>query len=450
MKTSYGIDLSERHLTLVRARGRNEVEVLVQSGAGRVPEGFARQIAAEVAAGRANCVAAIGCHEAVLRRVSAPFPGVERALKVFPSVLDVQLPFPLEQCATAFTALEANATGGTDALALAARREDVQRILQRNTDVGVDPVVLDHEGLALWVQAARETPAGDEDGRVVLHIGPAHSTLVYGRGPQLLGAHGARLGAGDAGDVAARARALATRVKTWLQAQSALGLTPRTRWIVTGVGATDQPLVAALRRELDLAAAVVPPGSDTLLARALASRGLSSGDLACNLRTGIQEHPAARRLATSRGRRHAVFALVAAAVLCLVNVGALYFASQRNDELQQRIQRLATQLAGSPAPRGQETLVVRRALEQQNVTYLPFTRVAAPGVSATLDQLLRTLGTNRIVASTMKLDADTLRFDARERDAAEVEQAVIDLKRAGWKLKATKTESGIAVEGSRR
>lgn len=449
LNTSYGIDLSERHLVIVRARGRSAVETLVQAGAGRAPEGFARQISGEVTAGRAHCVGSIGCHESVLRRVSAPFPGVERALKVFPSVLDVQLPFPLEQCACVFTGFEPGATGGTDALALAARREDVQRVLQRFADAGLDAVALDHEGLALWAQSFRERPGDGESGRVVVHIGPAHSTVVYGREGRLLGAHGARLGAGDPGDPETRARTLAGRVKTWLQAQTAVAVNERTRWLFSGAGAADTGFLAALCKELQVEAARTVDDPHTYLARALALRGLAADKLACNLRTGDQAHPQSRRLADARVRSRALVALLAGLLLCAVNGAALYFAAKRNDDLQRDIQRLAAEMAGSPAPRGQETLVVRRALDERNAVFLPFQRLASPGVSTSLAGVLQALGTNRTVVSRLSLEAGALRFDARPRDAAEVEKVVLELKRAGWTLKISKTESAITVEGTR-
>ena len=418
LKTAYGIDLSDRHVTLVRVRGRGAPEVLASGAPGRVPEGFARQIANEVAAGRATCVAAAGCHESVLRRVSAPFSQAERALRVFPSLLDVQLPFPLEQCAVAFTDLEANGSGGTDALAFAARREDVQRVLQRCADAGADPVVIDHEGLALWTESFRAVPAATpEDGRIVLQIGPAHSTLVYGRGRRMLGAHGARMGTADAGDAAARAKAMAARVKTWLQAQTSLTLSARTCWIVTGPGAADAAFLAALRAECPANELRVTDEPATYLARALARRGTNGEALACNLRTGPQEHPQVRRLAAAGGRRRVWFALVAACLLCLVNLAALWWAGQRNDRLQQEIQRQAAQLAGAPAPRGQETLVVQRALDQQRVTYRPFQRVARPGASATLSALLRVLGTNGAAIAGLQVEADSFRLEAGEASA---------------------------------
>ena len=81
-----------------------------------------------------------------------------KAEKVFPSLLDIQLPFPLEDCLYQFVEFRRTSEGMVSALVCAARREAIQACLDRYQAQGADPMLLDHEGLALWTQSLVEWP----------------------------------------------------------------------------------------------------------------------------------------------------------------------------------------------------------------------------------------------------------------------------------------------------
>jgi len=110
-------------------------------------------------AGGILVVAALRCRESLVRRLEAPFSSCRKARKVLPTLLDIQLPFPVEDCLCNFIGLHRTKERKVRALAVAARRIDVRRRLDALHTLGIDPVVLDQEGLALWtVRLARHHP----------------------------------------------------------------------------------------------------------------------------------------------------------------------------------------------------------------------------------------------------------------------------------------------------
>ncbi len=435
-KTAYGVDASDRHVVIVRVRG-GSVETLANTSSPNVPEALRRQIANDVNAGRSGCAAALPCHETVMRRISAPFPKLDRALKVFPSLLDVQLPFPLEQCAYVFTAATPNANGGLDALAIAARREDVAHALQRLGDAGIDPVSLDHEGLALWRQAQRELPVKKDAERVIVHLGPAHTTLVYGRGKNLVGAHSTRV-SGEPAQIAAR-------IQSWLRSQTELIVRPETAWIFAGASAND----AAVRSALGVSNAKVVDDPATFLARALAARSLGDDDAFCNLRSGEQDHPQARRGEASRVRNISVLAFAAALLLCAINFTAIFIATSRNDAAQKEIQRIAFELTGVPAPKGQEVLTAQRALDEKSAALLPFQRMVTPALSPWITNIVQLCQNGSVKISQFSIKPDAIKLTLNATDPEDPKHIAYVIERGGWHVQTDRRDTTYVLEGKR-
>lgn len=435
-KTAYGVDASDRHVVIVRARS-GAIETLANISSPNVPEALRLQIANDVNAGRAGCAAALPCHETVMRRISAPFSRLDRALKVFPSLLDVQLPFPLEQCAYVFTAAAPNANGGLDALAIAARREDVTHALQRLGDAGIDPVSLDHEGLALWMQAQRELPVPKDAERVIVHLGPAHTTLVYGRGKNVIGAHSTRI-SGEPAQIAAR-------IQSWLRSQTELVVRPETGWIFSGASAND----GAVRSALGVSNAKVVDDPATFLARALAMRSLGDDDAFSNLRSGEQEHPQARNAESSRLRNISALAFAAVLLLCAINFSAIFIATSRNDAAQKEIQRIAFELTGAPAPKGQEVLTARRALDEKSATLMPFQRMVTPALSPWITNIVQLCqnGGAKIAQFSIKPDAFKLTLSAAGPE--EIKHIAYVIERGGWRVQTERRDKVCVLEGKR-
>jgi hypothetical protein len=368
-----GVDVQDGRLVAVRGERVRGRVVLAE-----VAEDAARS-------GRLPCVAALAVREGFARWVQAPFASFRKARRVLPTLLDIQLPFPMETCRHIVAGMERAENGNARALAVVARTDDVDRRLAVCREAGVDPRALDYEGLALWTQSLRERPpaAGDPALRIVVALSRDRAALAVGRGARFLGAHAA-----PGGEGAAIARLL--RAHAAPEGEGALRV-----W--TGVGAGDAEAV----RRLDGALAADWPGPSwtpdrpgAFLARALATRALLDGPWPCNLRVGDRAHPAAARMERLGARRAAVAVLAAGLLLigAAWTVGTL--GARREAAVDRDFRNLANALAGYPvaARRGDAVRVAREETAARVAKRRPLDAVFEPSLLDVLAGVARTAG----------------------------------------------------------
>ncbi len=220
---------------------------------------------------------ALPLRESVGRWLETPLTSTAKARKVLPTVLDIQLPFALEECEYGFVAERKGPDRKIQALAVAARHPAIESALAQWDALGVDPDVLDHEGLALWAQALAEVPVSRDAPstvRAVVYAGVDRGCIALGRGRTFINSHTCVL------EEPARLRRL-------LRAAFGESL-PAIEWVWCGPRAED-PAYEGIRREI----VALSPGPGTtvnaptaFLARALCSRAISAGACLCNFRSG--------------------------------------------------------------------------------------------------------------------------------------------------------------------
>jgi len=397
-RVAYGIDPTEAGLVIVEAR-RVRGGVRLTS----VPSvsGWSRKPKAVVAAG-------LPLRQSITRRLVAPFSSIRKARRVFPSLLDIQLPFPVESCVACFTEVARTAAGQVETVALAARKEDVTQHLQELATLGLDPDILDHEGLALWSQSVEEMPNEANSPRLIVHLGSPSCMLVVGVGHRFEASYPVPAALPDLlkGEVSALA-SLRRRIQ---QAMHGLGDRPATpsHWVWTGQGATDQDGLRRLRETLHAGdhRHLVPDHPETFLASALARRALLGKSLDSNFRAGSLA--AARQVgrAQTRMRTAAVAGFSAALWLCLVNAGWRAAVEMRKDRLQRSITETAVRLAGMDVPRGQELMVVDRVLDERAATLEPILEVFRPSLAEQLRVVLELAARSGITMENLSLKPD--------------------------------------------
>lgn len=454
-----GVDIADGWIAIVqatRARGGPVFTVLADGPDGVSPE-LRRKLDALARSGTWTS-GAVAVHESFLRVLAAPFPSVTKARRVFPSLLDVQLPFPLESCSCAFLGARRTDDGRVEACAVAARREDVDRALARLGAAGFDPEQVDHEGVALWTRSLAELPPAGEAWRAVVYIGHDRTSYVMGRGRALRAASGVRTGLRDYADPARRdaaLRQLASRLVPWIRSQDPGSL----QWVFTGPGAADAGVLDAARAALDLPAAsgsVVHDRPSTFLARALAARALTAGPLACNMRAGEQEH-ARHSNARALGLRRSILLAAAAALAVLaINAGWLVHLTRQRDGLQQRVVEQARALAGvDRLPRGQELLTAERALQEKAPLLEPFRQALAPSLLHQLGPLLDTASSHGMTLDALSLRPQAVSCSGTASDWAHCEAIKALLDAAGWRTEIDRREAGadervhFAIKGTR-
>ncbi len=417
-RVAYGVDGRADGLRAVRAErrgGRVRLEP-VTPGDSRWQADLSRGV---------PVVAALGPRECITHWVQAPFGSAAKARKVLPTLLDIQLPFPLESCAYAFPVQHRTLEGGQRALGAAARGQDLDARLAALATVGIDPAVLDPEGLALWTQSLAEAPGpapmAPAPLRAVLNLEAQRGTLVLGVGAEYGAAHSVSL----------------ESVEDWRRLVRAVGGEAPTGmdWWLTGAGAADAAVVESLRSRLTAAfpeaRVAVHRDPATFLARALAVRAVTEGPWRCNLRSGSRTQAEWRRRGMRRGRRVLAAALAAGLLLGLANglVGWRLFAAA--EALRTETDQLARALAGPAlgAARGEQALLIaRRQWMARRESLAPYAAAFAPSLTTTIASVAETAQRADMTLERLSLRAGGLEITGRGPlwESAEALEALLD------------------------
>lgn len=178
---AYGLDLAADPPVCCRATARG--------GAKTVPWPPDGEALRELARGAAGLAVAAPAASTVVRRLVAPFASARKAARVWASLLDMDLPFPVEAAQCDFTP-DGTEDGKACAMAAAVRRADLDAFLDEAAAHGAAPSCCDAEALALWDQHLCEAPpAGEGRCALLVHAAADHVTVVRGRGRRLEGVH---------------------------------------------------------------------------------------------------------------------------------------------------------------------------------------------------------------------------------------------------------------------
>ena len=445
-KTAYGLDVSAGRFMLARCGRRGAPQVVLAAAADSDEARRAMQAAAaEAAKGAAALAVAAPAALTAVRRLRAPFASVRKAAKVWPALLDVDLPFPVESAACFYGAPRVE-NGGTAALAAALRRSDLETFLETCRAAGADPTHCDAEALALWSQHLAEAPPARADGvRALVWLGAEHVVVARGRGAEFMAAHVLR--ASPLADPQAFAALWAGRARQILAVHLAeTSATELDLWW-TGPGAEDEARLADLRRALPAEIACRhethrQPAS--FLARALARRAADGSGV--NFRSGPDAHPAVVR-AESRARRRAYLGVAAAALLVLaLNLGEAVARRGRLAAAQRELAALARAVAGEAVPRGQETLMVERAISRRDEETKPFRVARDPaGMETQFARVLEEAAALGVEISQLGLSPAAISLRGAAPNQSVVEAFADRLENEGWSVQSE--ASGPAPDG---
>lgn len=365
--------------------------------------------------------------ESFTRWLTAPIASSRKAETVFHSLLDIQLPFPVEDCEVSLLGTQPTPDhAGTRGLIAGARTADIEKRIASLAAAGLDPVILDQEGVALWFHGLEDVPPahGEPIPRVLVYLAEDRITLALGQGAEFLGAHTMR---------EAEAESVHRHLKSIFKITP-----PVTQWIWTGPGAVSIEAVKSLHATL----ADRWPGRMSLvkepelfLARALAARALTgSKKNRCNLRTGRFTHPLLARENARRPYRLALACLAAGLLLCAMNVAWMVAAQYRTDKAQKTLKALAIDITGSPVgiQQGQEALTARRAVDAATKDMEPFLAAIESPLHGTLANLLTIAHEEGITIETMTLNRKTGVIHGLAPKWIQGEKVAQRLNASGW------------------
>jgi len=379
--------------------------------------------------------AALSARESFARWIETHFANAAKARKVLPTILDIQLPFPLEDCVYQFLCLrKPGPKEAVRALAVAARREAVQKKLAVLQAENLDPMFLDQESLALWTQSLEEAPpskAGDNSWRVVVHLGSERATVVIGKAREFINSYCV-----PSNDAAQINRVLTASLPT---------KGPAVEWFWSGPGAEDRRVADIYTQLADAwpGSSVIHNSPQTFLARAVAARAITRGPYRCNLRLGSLAHPAIQRQTHRRALYSAITATACGLTLCAASLFASFQVHARETAFNNYFRRLANDVAGYDigGARGQHAVrIAREAATNRLARLKPFVRAFQPSRLETLVQIvnLSKKADLTLASLTMTPTRITLSGTARNWNACD---PVLDfLKLAGYRVKFDRQE----------
>lgn len=316
--------------------------------------------------------------ESFSRWLTAPFASRSKAAQVYPSLLDIQLPFPVESCLCEFLPSGRSEPGTVRTLAVAARQTDVEKKLEACKAAGVDPMVLDQEGLALWTQTVSEAPPVAGAVRVVVSLYGTRAVLVIGRDGEIMSSHCVRQRAEEFN------RILCAALN---------GPPPALEWAWAGPDAATAGVVDALYT----AVSVRWPGRTfthtdpgTFLARALATRALLPGPFRCNLRAGEYRHPVLTARAEKAARNTAMTLVAGGLIVVALAIGMDLFGNRMIERVKTEFTKRVDALAGDHVTaRGDDAIAaVDQAMQKGQGKSRPFAEAFAPSLAGHLKAIV--------------------------------------------------------------
>lgn len=391
MQISYGVRWTKTGLQIMRGGARDRPSAY-RLACDRGPDVAKNDLthvlsamAADLSTGRAVVVAGMPVAETAAEWIRAPFTSRAKARKVLPTLLDIRLPFPVEDCEYRFPEEERD-NEGIRALTAAVRKAALEQRMQSLADLGIDPVWVEYEGFALWGLSIRTEPPPSNEPRVLAHLGPGGAVVILGRGDVFHSAFTCRF------DPADPPEELAHRIERNLRAREDWDHTGRVHWYWAGPAADDEALVGRVEQAVQsFMAPVFNRHHDPahFAVRALTWSAFAADVPSVNFREGAGAHPV-QRMWERRSRRGWLSRLAAASLLLIaMNIGWRALMDREHHRVQAALTAAAREMTGLPnPPRGQEVLVVNQHVDERMDYAGPLLRMFKPSLREDLHRLL--------------------------------------------------------------
>ncbi|MDO9542493.1 MAG: hypothetical protein Q7J98_09240 [Kiritimatiellia bacterium] len=438
-KSWYGVSLWEQTPRIVRSSRAFTGRINHSSAVWPPPSASGQQ--RETAGEHPPVAGCIGIHESLTLWLDTPFPSKNKALKVLPAMLDVQLPFPLEDCCWCFIQFSRKTTGTISVLAVAARRAAVQQRLNQYQAVGLDPVIIDHEGLALWQQSLHEKPSRSDATRVVVSLEPDHIAIVIGSGSLFINAHSLQMPVGSSATTALEDtfQRMHRLLCAELQARRTV------EWIFCGPLARQPALVNSLHRLLSNewpGPFIIHKSPETFLPRALSSRALRGGRLRCNLRRQELTHPTILAGRQRRSAHTAILFLLTGILLCAFNLAWQIIGTFHFKDAKREISRLTGELApGRAITYGREVKEAQEIVQKRLGDFSPVLNIFSQPLSVRLAGIINTGKEARLAYARLEISRDKVTINGTAEDWNYCEHLAGYLRNAGYKVEVERREA---------
>ena len=436
---AYGVSGSSDHAVVVRRDQRGSGETLYV-GPMDPENGDWRKVLQDMRAEQGACeawvVSALPADQCILRWLRTPLKDKSKARKVLPGLLDLEIPFKLDDFRYFFLQLSDQASGAYAALAAAARVKEVTARRASLHEASVDIDLLDAESLGLWQGISSKL--GDAPSLVIdvsaerSLLLVADATTLHFQLPVSSGVDDIKSGAG-ATFVKSIQRALHALPESlnynhsvWLSGQNA-------------EGQVSELLEQALEKDAEVA---YLPDGESCIAQGLAERALQCSDTSLNFLLG-EESPSLVQAAQKTLRKWAaVFALTGLACLMATQIWQRSV-EKRTAGYQQHITELAAKLSGqTPAQmkayRGQEVLIATRAMDGRGLNASVFETAVSKGLLPQIADFLDVAGQHGIEIQHLRLSKQNLVIEGSASDWDVSENLLAEGQRQGYTLQLSR------------
>ncbi|MCK5529420.1 MAG: pilus assembly protein PilM [Kiritimatiellae bacterium] len=382
----------------------------------------------------------LSARDSLTRRLEVPFSSRTKANRVLPTLLDIQLPFSVEDCQYQFLDHSKTNAGTVETLAVVATNDSINSKIAAVKDVGFDPEIVDVEGLAVWSQILNETASIGHKSKgmvAVLILDGESSSLTIGRDGSFLNSYGLHVD-----DI--------KRVFRLVKAHQ-LEQGEKMEWFLAGAEAADEEVALRWREglaSLSLTDVKVVESPVSFLARAVAVRALSLGSVHCNLRSGEIAH---HRIV---GHSHGVqlkFTMLWLLVGLLLSVGNIVLQrnlADRKDMVNKRFRGLVDSLAGYHvnAMGDDATRIVADSMFTRKKELEPFLQAFLPSLQKIIVDIADVAKKEDLHYDTLSVGHDSVSIHGSASSTSGSDELVKTLAQAGY---VVTHKRGGRVEGDR-
>lgn len=445
IQISYGIRRTGRRWILVRAKaGQAPADYeIVGEYSDPLSEGDLNRLRVlltdALASGHTSVNAVLPAGEGWAQWMETSLTSSAKARKIWPTLLDVQLPFSIEDCACAFLEQEALSDGaGYRALAVTVRRSALDRRLDEWRSQGIDPVIIDYEPFVLWSFSIHTEPPVAGEYRVLAHLGETETLLVFGRGEEWHSMSTCAFDiAGGAADDPEQAQGLITRLRRAMASRDDWKPVGHVHWYWAGPGSEHEGLLAQLESAIDHDRFVYYRHryGAYFAARAMAHRPFETSGPRINWRSQVDPHPAERRWQKRFMRRMAAAYVVASILLAGLSLGVRAAFRAEHREAQAALRDAVRDITGIASPqKGVEAEVVERFVNDRLEKGAPLFDMRKPSLRGNAIHLLDRARLWNLTFDRLKLDDRTVSIDGTAEDWDRPEMLAGVLREWGYEV----------------
>ena len=452
VKQAYGIDFSNHAVIIVKtihshkSFTHNTLFDGTESDDPNLLSSILKNINEESTSSKSKIAMSMAVHETFTRWLVAPFQSYGKTKKILTSLLDIQLPIPIEDCVYSFLKMQSGPNKKIETLAIAIPKDNLKSTIEYFKKQGLDPEHLAHEGLTIWSQSILELPPEHNEHRIIANLGYEHCSLSIGHGTKWLTAHSLRFKCSEllstiddrtSDQNTATLNHFMQRTRQLLRAHVSKASAKDIHWLWAGPGASESRLVEAIQDELKSIPCTFGKHNkpNTFLARALACRALRPGPMHLNFREHYCRHPQISKQRIAQSRKTALCSISVGLTILFMALSWTIYIQHKKGMLQKSLISHAQKLTQlKKIPKGFEVRTVKQAIQRSASATNLFLQMFQPSLTTQLQKILHTAYAHNITINSLSLDDDTVRMSGTSKEWTQCEELKKKLQLWGYEV----------------